>query len=661
MGHLQRVLFLHPPQTDYFLPPLGPACLIAFLKAHRPDLSYRFIDLNVDYVRWLISPEQIMAARHDCETAFERLRRHATIDPQGRRELQAQMTALQQADHIQDAPRPLIDYLLEPEIVGNRQAYQVPKNALGHMMHLHSLNYGQMVANPEKMIWVEHGVEAWDSAVLLETLAHPDADPYTPFHAAHAELAQEIMQCDVLCLSLLYYEQTLGAFSAAAFAKRLRPDLPIVMGGSWITAIRHACQRTPELFTYVDALIPFAGEVSLLEAIQRLDRRGHLHGSPNAMTRQDGQVLFSEVSNFPRVEFLPAPDFDEFALHRYMLPEPVLPFQLTRGCYWGQCTFCTHHMAQGLGYSVAQTHSVGDKLAYLADRYQVNRFYFVDEAIPPAKLRDIPNAIKAQQLDLHWMSECRLERSLSREAFDQLAESGCQLLLFGLETGSQRVMDLMKKGVQLSDAQRCVHDCAEAGIYTGLFLMFGFPTETIDDVLKTYDFVDANRAWIDNIGTSVFTLTAESPIAEDPARFGVTLVPESCRGVALKEDLAYHAAHGLQRHEAEQVNRLLQQTRVFHDILQNCPFPRRSHALFVPSRHQHAQRSGEHHKPGQFDLVSSSLDTLMFDINDLRERFGTPPENPPHALSDKTREGAIHLSFSGVERLTPRSLPIKNS
>jgi hypothetical protein len=335
----------------------------------------------------------------------------------------------------------------------------------------------------------------------------------------------------------------------------------------------------------------------------------------------------------------------------------VLPFQLTRGCYWGQCTFCTHHMAQGLGYSVAQTASIGDKLAYLVDRYQTSRFYFVDEAIPPAKLREIPTAIRDQQLALQWMSECRLERSLDRKAFDQLAASGCRLLLFGLETGSQRVMDLMKKGTKIPDAQRCVRDCAEAGIYTGLFLMFGFPTETIDDALETYRFVHANRPWIDNIGTSVFTLTAESPIAANPAAFGLTVKAESFRGRPLKEDLAYHVSHGLQHEEAEQVARWLEQTSTFRDILQRCPFPRRSHAVFVPTRHEGAQQQAALWRQHRVAPDCATLPTLHRDIDGLRQRFSVSPGSTHPATNGTAQPGKMHQMFAGVERLSGTELP----
>ena len=634
MRRFERVLFIHPPQTDYFLPPLGPACLIAYLKHHRPDVSYQFLDLNVDYVHWLVQAEQIQTACATGMVAFDQLRRRDRLGPDDLHEMQAYLTALVKADEVLHMPRPLMEALCDVDIVRNSQAYGRVKAALGHVIHLHSLALRQRVDKPEKMLWVEHGVATWDSEILLETLARPEVDPYTAFWQAHPDLTYEIMQCDALCLSLLYYEQTLGAFSVAAFAKRLRPDLPILMGGSWITAIRHCLPHVPELFAYADAIIPAAGEVSLLEAIQRLDRGDPLTGSPNAMTVQDHKVVMHEVANFPRIEALPAPDFDTYNLQRYLLPAPVLPFQITRGCYWGQCTFCTHHLAQGLGYSMAKTNSIGDKLAYLADRYQTNLFYFVDEAIPPAKLRDIPAALREHQLDIRWMSECRLERSLTRQAFDQLAESGCHLLLFGLETGSQRIMDLMKKGVQMPDAQRCLRDCAEAGIYTTLFLMFGFPTETLDDLLDTFRFVQANQPWIDTIGTSIFTLTAESPISLDPAAFGVTLEAETFRGAPLKEDLAYRVAYGFSREDAEAMCKWMEQTETFQRIWRNCPWLRRSHALFIAPKYA---RAGD-----------QDTDVLDQEIDRLRQMFRGIAQGADPSEALERPAGKIRLQFSAV-------------
>ena len=649
MRTLERLLFLHPPQAEYFLPPLGPACLIAFLKHHRPDWSHRFIDLNVDYVHWLLQPHQITRACQTALSAFERLRQQPRLHANTLQEMQSYISTLSAVQEVLNAPQPLVDYITDPRLVADRATFEVSKNALGHMMHLHSITYGHVVANPTRLLWVAHGIEAWDSAVLLDVLAQPEIDPYSAFLQDHADLSRELAQCDALCITVPYYEQMLGAFSAAAYAKRLRPELPVLIGGSWITAIREGCLVAPALFTYVDAIVPFAGEVSLLEALQRLERGERLAGSDNVMALHDGHVVFREASNFPRIEALPVPDFDDYALERYLLPEPVLPFQITRGCYWGQCTFCTHHMAQGLGYSVAQTASIGEKLAYLAERYQTHRFYFIDEAIPPAKLRDIPEALRAHHLDILWMSECRLERSLTSAAFDELAATGCRLLLFGLETGSQRIMDLMKKGVRLEDAERCLRDCAEAGIDTSLFLMFGFPTETMDDVLATYHFIERNRPWITTLGTSVFALTADSPIAADPARFDITLEEEVFRGVPLKEDLAYRTHRGLDHEAAVAVCKWFEQTEVYRSIIRDRPFARRSQVLFTPSKRER-QRYG---RTAPRTLIvapeMAQLADLYTDLEAVKLRF--PGVQSSAGTTPEPRPGKMREQFSPLEPL----------
>ena len=649
MPTLERLLFLHPPQAEYSLPPLGPACLIAYLKRRRPDWSHRFIDLNVDYVHWLLQPDQIATAHQTALRVFDGRRKQPGLSAKSLQEMQSYISTLSAVQDVQSAPLPLIHYLMDPQLIGDRETFEVAKNALGHMMHLHSITYGNVVANPSRLLWVVHGIEAWDSANLLDVLARPENDPYNTFLQDHGEFACELAQCDALCITVPYYEQMLGAFSAAAFAKRLRPELPILMGGSWITAIREGCLAAPELFDYVDAIIPFAGEVSLLEALQHLERGERLAGSDNVMAFHDGRVVFHEVSNFPRIEFLPVPDFDEYPLDRYLLPEPVLPFQITRGCYWGQCTFCTHHMAQGLGYSVAKTVSIGDKLAYLADRYKTNRFYFIDEAIPPAKLREIPEALRAHHLDILWMSECRLERSLTREAFDDLAATGCRLLLFGLETGSQRIMDMMKKGVRVEDAERCLRDCAEAGIDTSLFLMFGFPTETLEDVMATYHFIQRNQPWITTLGTSIFALTADSPIAADPVRFEVTLEDEVFRGVPLKEDLAYRSHVGLDHETASEVCKWFEQTEVYRSITRNRPFARRSHVLFTPSRRER-ERCG---RTASRTLITAPEAARLTDLNtDLEAvtfRFSEMQEQ--RVQSGEPRQGKMREQFSAVDPL----------
>ena len=145
MHRIDRILYLHPPQAEFHLPPLGPACLMAFLKTQRPDWSHRFIDLNVDYVHWLIEPQQITDAMRTASEAFDRLRRSETMAPDTLHTMQAYITALHAARDVLTAPRRLAEYLVDPQIVRDRHSYNIPKRALSHMFLLHSLAAGASV------------------------------------------------------------------------------------------------------------------------------------------------------------------------------------------------------------------------------------------------------------------------------------------------------------------------------------------------------------------------------------------------------------------------------------------------------------------------------------------------------------------------------------
>jgi nucleoside-diphosphate-sugar epimerase len=227
----------------------------------------------------------------------------------------------------------------------------------------------------------------------------------------------------------------------------------------------------------------------------------------------------------PRPPVAPPPRFETFS------PIPVAHTRASpRRCYWSRCTFCTQNAKYATpgAPTKADIAAAVDRLAAMAAAGMDN-VIFADEAISPAGLRLLSAEILRRGIAVKWACRAKMERSFDRALFDLAARAGCTEILFGLETTSQPLLRRMGKEVEGLDAAgtaRILADLAAAGIGVHLNLINGFPGETLAEADTTADFAVAalkrhpNATYLLN----PFTLFPGTPIADDPAAFGVAEV-----------------------------------------------------------------------------------------------------------------------------------------
>jgi len=223
---------------------------------------------------------------------------------------------------------------------------------------------------------------------------------------------------------------------------------------------------------------------------------------------------------------LPTPDFDGLPLDLYLSPTRVLPVMGSRGCYWENCAFCSipfDHM----NFHVRYAENVVNDFKVLQEKYNCDHFFFTDEALPINFLRTFAAKIIEQKVDVQWTGELKFEKSLLKDdRIELLYKSGCRKLIFGLESYNQRVLDSMKKGVELSWVDDTSEACMKLGIAMHFYLICGFPTETEPEVMDSINFVLNNQRLLDSPGFSAilsqFDLERGAPIEKNPAEWGIT-------------------------------------------------------------------------------------------------------------------------------------------
>lgn len=324
----------------------------------------------------------------------------------------------------------------------------------------------------------------------------------------------------LLGISVAWRDQLIPAFTLARLVKKRLPGTHVCVGGSMITHLSGYLQHKRKVFSVVDSFIPYEGEAAIVRLARALEEKGRLEDVPGLIFPQKKKVTWNPPAGVQDLAALPVPDYHGLPLARYFSPRPYLPISGSRGCYWGKCTFCSHHVS-GSRYRQRRAESVLAEMDALYREHGCQDFYFSDDSLPPALGLKLARAIADGGRPYRWVSEIRFEKTLDRAYYDALHAGGCRMLLFGLESPSQRVLDLMQKGIAEAAIVQGLRDASDAGIITWVFFFLGFPGETREEAARTLDFLAEHREHIDMVAGGAYILTRNSPVFDDQARYGI--------------------------------------------------------------------------------------------------------------------------------------------
>ncbi|MRR10294.1 radical SAM protein, partial [bacterium] len=319
------------------------------------------------------------------------------------------------------------------------------------------------------------------SADLLAAAERPEENPFFPHFSRR--LPELLDGVSVVGLSLNYLSQALTSFAMAGHLRQRFPGLTIVMGGGLVTSwLRRPGWRNP-FGGLVDHLIAGPGEEPLL--------------------------AFLGATAEPRQPALPA--YDLLPLADYLSPGLVIPYSTAGGCWWNRCSFCPER-AEGNPYRPIPAPQVLADLRNLAARYRPALIHLLDNAVSPSLLR----AIAENPPGAPWYGFARIDDNLADPDFCRaLKQSGCVMLKLGLESGDQRVLDRLHKGIDLGTAARVLENLRLAGIAVYGYLLFGTPAETEEDARRTLEFVVRHREAITFLNLAVFNMPAYGEEAAD--------------------------------------------------------------------------------------------------------------------------------------------------
>ena len=228
------------------------------------------------------------------------------------------------------------------------------------------------------------------------------------------------------------------------------------------------------------------------------------------------------------------PDFSDLPLDKYLsLAEMANPMHrlwsmgrwnkmvMARGCYWHRCAFCDTSLDYIGNYRPPTASTVVDYMERIMRQTGRTGFHFVDEALPPKLLREVSEELLRRHLVVSFWGNIRFEKAYTEELCDLLADAGMVAVSGGLEVASDRLLRLMDKGVTIEQTLQACRHLTQAGIMVHTYLMYGFPTETLQETVDALETV--RRMFDEGIVQSAFwhryAMTCHSPSGLDPVRF----------------------------------------------------------------------------------------------------------------------------------------------
>ena len=369
----------------------------------------------------------------------------------------------------------------------------------------------------------------------------------------------EIIKPTFFLISVPFPGNLYSAFRCAQWIKQNHPEIKISMGGGFPnTELRSLSDA--RVFEFFDFITLDDGEVPIEELIFNLENP-NANSYKRTFLLEDGKVVYKNNSlkhDYKQAQ-VGTPDYSDLSLDKYIsVIEIVNPMHrmwsdgrwnkltMAHGCYWGKCTFCDISLDYIKVYEPVAANLLCDRMEDMMQQTGQNGFHFVDEAAPPALMRALALEILRRKLAVTWWTNIRFEKSFSKDLCLLLKASGCIAVSGGLEVASDRLLKLIDKGVTVEQVAKVTRNFTEAGIMVHAYLMYGYPTQTIQETIDSLEMVrQLFEAGILQSGFwHQFAMTAHSPVGLYPEKFGVTKTTEAI-GTFANNDIDYIDSTGI--------------------------------------------------------------------------------------------------------------------
>ncbi len=529
----KKMLLIFPPQWTPISPHFAIPSLVGQLKANNFNVSA--IDLNIDFYNKILNKEYILNSIKQSKTLLEFLKFEMKniIKPQ----------------------KQVNDYTFSEQISIFR--YNKIKNYL-----LNNANYFEFIPNEiELAIKFIKSEEFYNPVKFIKSLNIIDKAleiislPYTPnqinfnslqnpffkfnfenikyfvldkttnlFMDYYENIIETILNknADFIAISLNSSSQIIPGLTLTYLLKQ-KTNAHINIGGNFFGRIADDLKKHTEFFKiFADSVSIEEGEGPITEVAKFVNGIIPIEDVPNFLYIKNDKIYKNSNMIPIKLNDMAPMNLDDYDLKSYFSPKIVLPFQSSRGCYWGKCSFCDQDFGQN--FNVKDINHTISEMSEYKNKYSITDFEFIDESVSPTYMNELSEKLIKNNMEIKYFCDARLESTFTKDILKKAYDSGLRIIMWGLESGSESVMNLINKGIDLNKRFLILTDSKNAGIWNFAFVFFGFPTETKEDAQLTIKMLVENKDIIHSYGRSVFTMGRHAKLAQDPSKYGISKI-----------------------------------------------------------------------------------------------------------------------------------------
>lgn len=367
-------------------------------------------------------------------------------------------------------------------------------------------------------VWNGYFINTWEQIKTLTSTK--DNNIFYEFFEKQIEFIKE-QNVDFIGITIPFPATRIPALTLAKLLKE-KTDIHISLGGHLIEPY-HLDAHPEILEEYCDSVCIGDGEESIVKLVDAIYSHKSIDEISGIITKNTKN--YNQNQQITSMENIANPSFDGINFNEYMAAAPIVPIMISKGCYWGKCSFCS------LGpkykrYCIKTPQEVVSEIKYLYEKYKLTGYLcFQDDAIHPNYLNKLADEIFKQDAHFSYTIFGRFEKEFTRELLEKLYKSGLRSVYWGLESGSKKILQDMNKGIDLENVQRILKDCYELGISNMAGIIVNFPTETITEYNETIEFLKTIKNYV-TISPGNFAVMRNSIIGQNLDKYGIKVLDD---------------------------------------------------------------------------------------------------------------------------------------
>jgi anaerobic magnesium-protoporphyrin IX monomethyl ester cyclase len=522
-GQTFRSLLLQPPPGDV----TGPYPALGYLKSYAAQRGYHthVKDLGIEALHYLSRPQRVADMLQRLRQRCRHLRASASADAAHHlRGIQA-LAGMSPLDKPQWYAESM-QLFRRPDAFYNYDQYRQARAGLnGFFGLLSAVHYPVMLTAAE-----------YPTATTLKTmdniLAHENGaiNPYIAYYEDVLFPFIARYKPDMVGISMVFANQSVQALVLGRMIKARFPEIYVALGGAYLSQWAMTADDGPvaQLLTCADAIICGEGEQALTDLLKCLSCGKSPAGLANLICRDAGTakvVRFGHL-NYTDISEQPPPDFSDLDLDAYLAPQTIIPYCISRGCYWGRCVFCQNRYGdfRVRRYQTIAVDKALAEMSLLMDQCGSNHFNFSNDVIDPSYLKKLSRAILAGGHHFLWNTDLRAEKAFDAKTCRLMAAAGLNSVAIGFESGSQKTLDAMDKGKRVETIAKVMKNFYTAGVATQAMGIFGMPGESEADGEKTVRFLEKHAQHISYYVLGLLMVLPGSRMHLEPRAHGLNAI-----------------------------------------------------------------------------------------------------------------------------------------